>query len=416
MSVDLFVHRSFIINPSRRKNLMARFFTQLAHAATTAATLACLAHAPLVHAADVTPAPAKAEVEALLDQAQAWLFTQQQPDGAFMPGKQFVVGVTAMSVDALAKEPLGIKNDDPRLVKALALMRTHFQPDGGTYAKEEGLGNYGTAFTLMALSSTKSTDKEWIAGGQRFLFGAQNNDPNAVAYGGMGYGSRGQGHEDLSNTTMAITALRASGVPSDDPHLQKALKFLEKCQNLSSHNSLPWVSNDGGAVYSPDESKAGGSWNMKEPSTGGKGPAEEKLASYGSMTYALISSYLSLDLRADDPRVAAALAWTKDNYQFDKNPGMIAGREQDGLFYYYAVMAKTFQTLDVKTMELKNGKTVDWRADLFAAIKQRAIPKKLDDGRQALMWMNSSKRWGESLPHLATVYLIRALKSIHQSL
>jgi squalene-hopene/tetraprenyl-beta-curcumene cyclase len=397
---------------------MAQFFTKLA----TVATLACFTYLTpthTMHAADSGAAPTpptKAEVEVLLDLAQTWLFAQQQPDGAFMPGKQFVVGVTAMSVDVLAKEPRGIKGDDPRMSKALALLRTHFQPDGGTYAKEEGLGNYGTAFTLMALASVNSSDKEWISGGQRFLFGAQNNDPNAVAHGGMGYGSRGQGHEDLSNTTMAIVALRASGVPSSDPHLQNALKFLERCQNLSSHNKLPWVSNDGGAVYSPDESKAGGSWNIKEANTNNKGAVDEKLSSYGSMTYALISSYLALDLRPEDPRVAAALAWVKDNYQFDRNPGMAAGREQDGLLYYYAMMAKTFETLNMKNMELKNGKTVDWRADLFAAIKQRAIPAKLDDGRQGIMWMNNAKRWGEGLPHLATVYLVRALKSIHSSL
>ncbi len=30
--------------------------------------------------------------------------------------------------------------------------------------------------------------------------------------------------------------------------------------------------------------------------------------------------------------------------------------------------------------------------------------------------MNTEKRWGESLPHLATVYMLRALKSIHHEL
>jgi squalene-hopene/tetraprenyl-beta-curcumene cyclase len=383
---------------------------------STLTLVGCLVTAPWVSAAEPATPPTKAQVEALLTKAQDWLLAQQQPDGAFLPGKQFVVGVTAMSVEALAKPPLAITKDDPRLAKAIALLKTHVQPDGGTYAKEEGLGNYGTSFTLLALAAAKVDDSAWILGGQKFLYGAQNSAEGSVANGGIGYGSKGAGHEDLSNTASAIAALKASGVPASDPHLQKALAFIQRCQNLSSHNKLPWVSNDGGAVYSPEESKAEGSWNPQEAGGGGTASSEVKLTSYGSMTYALISSYLALDLKADDPRIAAALAWVKDNYQFEANPGMRAGKEQEGLLYYYAAMAKTFDTLGMKVIELKDGRKVDWRADLFAAISKRAVPAKLDDGREGIMWMNSAKRWGEGLPHLATVYLIKALKSIHASL
>jgi squalene-hopene/tetraprenyl-beta-curcumene cyclase len=376
----------------------------------------CLVAATLAPAAESPAPPTKAQVEALLAKAQDWLLAQQQPDGAFLPGKQFVVGVTAMSVEALARPPLGLGKGDPRIAKALALLKTHRQPDGGTYAKEEGLGNYGTAFTLMALAATGADEGEWIAGGQRFLFGGQNSNADSIAEGGIGYGSKGSGHEDLSNTASAVAALKASGVPASDPHMQKALAFIQRCQNLSSHNKLPWVSNDGGAVYSPEESKAEGSWNPKEAGGGAAPSSEVKLASYGSMTYALISSYLALDLPPEDPRVAAALAWVKENYQFDVNPGMRSGKELEGLLYYYAAMAKTFDTLDLTVIELKGGKRVDWRADLFAAISKRAVPTKLDDGREGIMWINSAKRWGEGLPQLATVYLIKALKSVHASL
>ena len=376
----------------------------------------CLVTSPWLAAAEPAAPPTKAQVEALLTKAQDWLLAQQQPDGAFMPGKQFVVGVTAMSVEVLAKPPLALTKDDPRMAKAIALLKTHFQPDGGTYAKEEGLGNYGTAFTLMALASAKVDDSAWILGGQKFLFGGQNTTADSIANGGIGYGSKGAGHEDLSNTASAVAALKATGVPTSDPHMQKALAFMERCQNLSSHNKLPWVSNDGGAVYSPEESKAEGSWNPKEAGGGGTASSEVKLTSYGSMSYALISSYLALDLKADDPRVAAALAWVKDNYQFDANPGMVAGKEQEGLLYYYAAMAKTFHMMNMTEIELKDGKKADWRADLFAAISKRAVVVKLDDGHEGIMWMNSAKRWGEGLPQLSTIYLIKALKGIHASL
>lgn len=367
-------------------------------------------------AAEPATPPTKADVEALLGKAQDWLLAQQQGDGAFLPGNKFVVGVTAMAVEVLATRPMALTAADPRLAKAIALLKANRQSDGGIYAKDEGLGNYGTAFSLLALAAAGDRDEALIKGAQAFLYGAQNNDPGKVTDGGIGYGSKGAGHEDLSNTATAVAALKASGVQSNDPHLVKALAFLERCQNLSSHNKLPWVSNDGGAVYSPEESKAEGSWDPKSTTAEAKPATDVKLASYGSMTYALISSYLALDLTADDPRVAAALAWVKANYGFEANPGMRPGKELEGLLYYYAAMAKTFKLLDLKVIELKDGKKADWRADLFAAISKRAIPAKLPDGRDGIMWMNSTTRWGEGIPQLGTIYLIKALKAIHASL
>jgi squalene-hopene/tetraprenyl-beta-curcumene cyclase len=204
------------------------------------------------------------------------------------------------------------------------------------------------------------------------------------------------------------SALRASGVPASDPHLQEALKYLERCQDLSSVNKLPWAKNSGGAVYSPDESKAGGSWDKKPVDANIPAP---KLAPYGSMTYALISSYLALDLKADDPRVAAALAWATKNYQFEANPGMTKGKEKQGLYYYYRIMAKTFDLIDATTLTLPDGRIVDWRADLFAAIKAQAKV----NGDQA-SWTNDADRWQEGVPVLVTSYVLRSLKAIHASL
>ena len=49
-----------------------------------------------------------------------------------------------------------------------------------------------------------------------------------------------------------IEALRDTGLPADDPALQKALVFVSRCQNLKSEfNDQPWAGkvNDGGFVY-----------------------------------------------------------------------------------------------------------------------------------------------------------------------
>lgn len=362
--------------------------------------------------------PAKDAVTAAIDKGQAWLLSQQQDNGAFLPGNQFAVGLTALVVGTLAQEPHAIPASDPRMQKALNFLKSFKQPNGGIYDPQEGMGDYGTALTLLALKATKTDDPETVKKAQEYLFGIQNKDANDSARGGIGYGDDKPGDENLNTTEFAVRALRQSGVPADDPHMKAALEFLQRCQNLSTVNDQKWAGGDGGAVYNPKESKAGGSWASEADKAAGEKQAQSgTLNSYGSMTYALISSYVALDLKPEDPRVAAALAWVKDHYQFDANPGMRPGAERQGLFYYYLVMARTLDMLDQGSMTLKDGKNVDWRADLFENIMGAAIPTAVKEVQGAgLMWMNSEQRWGESVPHISTTYMVMALKHIHNSL
>lgn len=368
-------------------------------------TLLALSLATVCFAADPV-LPSKAEIADLAGKAQNFLLSTPQASGSLSPGEKYTLGITQLALVGLAMAP-GLPADEPRVKSALKFMHSFKQPDGGVHDPSEGLANYCTALALQVWAATKTGTPAEIKAAQDFLFGMQNTEAGSVNKGGIGYGSRGKGNEDLSNTSYAITALRASGVPASDPRMQEALKFVERCQNLSSVNKLPWVTNDGGGVYAPDESKAGGSWDK----TATAAPAEKpKLLPYGSMTYALISSYMTLDLTKDDPRVQAALAWCRDNYRFDANPGMAKGKEQQGLMYYFTTMAKTFDLIDQGSMQLKDGRTVDWRADLFKSIKDQAKVT----GDKA-MWINSADRWAEGSPHLCTAYMLLALKRIHAS-
>ena len=72
-----------------------------------------------------------------------------------------------------------------------------------------------------------------------------------VRYGGWGYGGTGGSRPDLSNTQMALDALKDAGLKPDDPAFQAALKFATRSQNLSETNDQPWASNDGGFIYTP---------------------------------------------------------------------------------------------------------------------------------------------------------------------
>jgi hypothetical protein len=365
------------------------------------------------------PLPAKAEVEALAGKAQEWLLSQQQPNGSFMPGHEFAVGLTGLTVSTLAGPPSGLPASDPHIVKALEFLHSFHQKDGGFYDPSEGLGDYGTSVTILALLATKTGDPKTISAAQNYLFGIQNHDASDPSIGGIGYGDDKPGDENVNTTAFAVKALRESGVPANDPHLQAALAFLQRCQNLSSVNDRPFAKtatpdNIGGAVYSPKESKAGGSNDTPEgeKETGAQA-AKGQLNSYGGMTYALISSYLALDLQPSDERVSAALAWVKGHYRFDANPGMRPGSQRDGLFYYYGVMGRTLDLLHLTSFATPDGRTVDWRADLFQAIKSQAVPAKNGAG---LMWLNSSRRWGEQVPHITTTYMLMALKHIESTL
>ena len=356
----------------------------------------------------------KADVTALANKAQSWLLKQQEADGSFLPGDRFKLGITTVVARSLIDN--GMAADDPRIIKASDFIRTFIQPDGGIYNPEEGLANYTTSLGMQVLiGANKISDAEKKAA-QNYLLGIQNLDENSPGFGGIGYGQGGKGTEDLSNTSMAIEALVKSGVSPDHPGLKRALEFVTRTQNLSSHNDQPWAGEDGGGVYSPDSSMARGSFRSESGQVSEKDKAEgdtpTKLNSYGSMTYAMITSYIYLELTPEDPRLKAALGWVSNNYQFAANPGMPTGQEREGLFYYYQAMAKTFDILDKVELTLPDGSKADWRSDLFTALSSRATALGPDD----VMWINDMPRWAEGIPHLTTAYVLGVLARIGNGL
>ena len=356
----------------------------------------------------------KADVTALASKAQSWLLKQQEQDGSFLPGDRFKLGITTVVARSLIDN--GMAADDERIIKASEFIRSYIQPDGGIYNPEEGLANYTTSLGMQVLIGANKMSKEETTAAQNYLFGIQNVDEDSVGYGGIGYGQGGKGTEDLSNTSMAIEALVKSGVSPDHPGLKRALEFVTRTQNLSTHNDQPWAGEDGGGVYSPDSSMARGSFRSDSGQVSEKdkagGDTPTKLNSYGSMTYAMITSYIYLDLSPEDPRLKAALGWVSNNYQFMANPGMPNGQEREGLFYYFQAMAKTFDILEKVELTLPDGTKADWRSDLFNALKSRATPL----GEDSVMWINDMPRWAEGIPHLTTAYVLGVLARINKGL
>jgi squalene-hopene/tetraprenyl-beta-curcumene cyclase len=184
--------------------------------------------------------------------------------------------------------------------------------------------------------------------------------------------------------------------------------FLNRSQNRSESNDLKDTEvvpgNDGGGYYSPGvnpgEAKAG---FITLPD------GKKVRRSYGSMSYALLKSYLFCNIDAKDPRVQALVEWLGKNYRVDYNPGMESAGEKPqaryaGLFYYYLSMARTLSSPRADVLKDDHGKPRNWREDLAAAIVSQERP----DGS----WANdrNSEFW-EASPVLATAMALNALNA-----
>jgi squalene-hopene/tetraprenyl-beta-curcumene cyclase len=315
----------------------------------------------------------------------------QAADGSY--SKLTGSGVTSVVAAALLRQGLG--PDDPLVAKSLKYLEGMVQPDGGIYTPKSTYENYETALGLMCFAEANKDHRydKIIQAADRYMKanqwgegrGIDKSDPR---WGGGGYGKHKR--PDLSNTSFLIDALKAAGNGPDDEAMKRALVFVSRCQNLESeNNTTPFAAKnpDGGFYYTP---AAGGE------SMAGKTP-EGGLRSYGSMTYAGLKSMIYAGVKADDPRVKAAVKWAETHYGLDSNPGLGAA----GLYYYYHTFAKALDATGTTLIEDSKGVKHNWRLELLAELLRR----QRNDGS----WTNDETRWLESDPNLVTGYALLCL-------
>ena len=357
------------------------------------------APAKVVKTPEAKPADLDKQAKAAVDRGAKFLFTKQGPDGAWEKNP----GITGIVCLALLKSGRGY-NDvaDPFVRRPVEYLLKLQKSDGGIYEQE--LANYTTSIAVQVLIATKNPKhKDAIAKARAFLLqsqldGAEGYESGDPGYGGQGYGSSLR--PDLSNTQMwadAMKDLEKSGLERDSEAWKKTVIFVARCQNKSETNDskvsgVTW-SDDGGATYSPFESKA---YEVTLPD-GRKG-----LRSYGSMTYAFLKTMIYADVKKDDERVQAAYKWIQKHYTVDENPEM----GLQGLFYYYHTMAKALKAIGQPAIVDDKGVSHDWRADLMRKILAMQAP----DGS----WVNTSDRWFESNPALVTAYAVLTLEELLQ--
>ena len=329
-----------------------------------------------------------------------WLSQAQLPDGSWCQ----YPGISGLALVALLNSGLPeYRADSPVARKGLAYILKQVQPDGSICLGD--LKSYNTSICVMALLSTRDPKHhETIRRARRFLMASQFDEDMGCSdahphFGGIGYGK--QKRPDMSNLQWALEALRLSEyVEQDaaktlvvDPNLPKvseaeaaglcydrAIKFIERCQNRKESNDQAWAGTDGGFVYRPGESKA------------------DETRSYGSMTYAGLKSFIYAKVDRDDPRVQAAYNWIRKHYTVDANPGM----GLQGLYYNYHTMAKAMHVYGGKALVDAKGKRHHWRDELLLKLVR------IQNGEG--YWVNTEGRWWENVKELATSYSLIALE------
>lgn len=346
----------------------------------------------------------KLEMENAIKTGNQYLKSIQTKDGFWKDAT--IPAYTALAVTAAMRDPNLDADTTPDHIKLAYQWLLSMQKESGAiYGK--GLATYNTATGIMALTASGNPDHvEPILKARAFLISQQTDYSNNKAmnkfHGGIGYGSS-HPHSDMSNTYLSIEAIKLSEVYAKDTNVEKqpeldweaALQFISRCQNLEETNDQPNISNDGSLYYFPGDSKAG-----KQKNADGT----ETLRGYGSISYAGLLSMIYADLGKDDPRVAAVTGWLNNNFTVEENPGL----GQQGLYYYFNVMAKALTAANIDTLTTEDGRKVNWRKELA----QTLLTAQREDGS----WVNKNSRWWENQPELVTCYAVLTLEQIHASI
>lgn len=340
------------------------------------------------------------KTETAIAKAKAWLQSQQQADGSWLPREQ--PAVTAIVLRSCRGEWPGA-DGAAAADKGFGFLLQNLHPDGGIYGGTN-YQNYNTSWSVLAFAESDRPERKRFIARARPLMVSWQMDLDQKGRvdnpfdGGIGYGD-GTPRANLANTLVPLEALYLSksygarGEPKLDRDM--LVEFLHRSQNLSSVNEEPWVLEDepnrGGFIYHPGRSMAG-----ETKSAEGK----SGYRSYGSMTFAGLLSSFYVGVNKNDPAIKGAFDWLERHFSVEENPGI----GKDGLFNYYALMAKTFSTYKVRTFKTADGRKIDWRA----ALTNKLLELQRPDGS----WVNSQERWLENNPVLCTAYALMALNAI----
>jgi hypothetical protein len=339
-----------------------------------------------------------------LARAAEYLWSQQANDGGWHSHSYGLLrsgqSLTPFVLEALLDIPKEIYPvPQTKVDRALVFIRSNTQPDGALGLADPGIPdypNYSTALAVSALCRARRPGWEMqvqpmvaYLRAQQFTErnGWHSADPVYGAWG-MGGGRRtppDTGHVDLSMTRYVLEALNAAGVPASDRIFERALVFVERCQNFEPKQ--------------PAEADGGFFFSTTEFDTNKAGHNGKRFRSYGTTTADGILALLAARRPPDDPRISAAQRWLAAHHRGMEVPGFTGTAYQrwpQGLFFYYSSsIAQAFRSL---RMEAGSG--------ISEGLRRTQRP----DGS----WTNLENLVKEDDPLIATGFAVRALVALQR--
>jgi squalene-hopene/tetraprenyl-beta-curcumene cyclase len=328
-----------------------------------------------------------------------YLWNHQSRDGGW-PSHTYGLmrsgqSLTPFVLDALLEVPRGVyRLPSDKLERAIRFIRTNTNSEGALGMMDPSLPdypNYATALGVSAISRAKRAGWEkdiqpMVAYLRRMQFTEQNGwKPTDAPYGAWGMGGMehpppNPGHVDLSMTRYVIQALRAAGIPPDDPAFARARIFIERCQNYDPQH--------------PKDADGGFFFSTTEFDTNKAGQDGQHFRSYGTTTADGLLALIAIGRPLQDGRIRAAHNWLVSHHRGMAVPGFVGEAHQrwpQGLaFYYAASVTEVFHDMgDVMDTSV---------ADALRRTQRR-------DGS----WANAENLVKEDDPLIATAFAIRAL-------
>jgi squalene-hopene/tetraprenyl-beta-curcumene cyclase len=345
--------------------------------------------------------PVAPEVTAAMRRGFDWMQAHQKENGSW--SSENFPALTALGLWAFAEGDHASRSSV--CARAAAFVAGFVQEDGGIYKVASGgrgsggLAVYNTAICMTALHAyDRHRYAPIILKARAFLADAQfRGEASGSSAGGFGYERAAPGprsRADLSNTGWALTAMHATQDMEDlrprterrvDVDWAAAIAFAARLQNQDAADQ----ENFGGFGYENSGDRGGVTTNRVA--------GTPTLRGYGSMTYAGLESMLYAQVGRDDPRVRSAIDWAVRHWSVTENPG----QGLKGLFYYYAIMAKTLPLMGSGDLA-SGGKTIAWRRDLTAQL----LKIQQADGS----WANTDNTFWENDPSLVTAYALLTIE------
>jgi hypothetical protein len=274
------------------------------------------------------------EAEAPLRRAAQFLWSQQADDGGWHSRTYGLLrsgqSLTPFVLDALLDvDEKVFARPRGAITRAFEFLQRNTNSDGALGLADSvapDYPNYATSLAVRVAIKMGRDAAAWL----RYLGAQQFTESNGWKHDDAPYGAWGMGgarrsppdagHVDLSMTRHVLEALKAAGMPPSDPAMQKAVVYLDRCQNP-----------DGGFYFSTvntDTNKAG----------------EEAghYHSYGTTTADGILALRAAGVPATDPRRERAHNWLQEHHHAERVPGFENGpRAAWGLalrFYYAAAV------------------------------------------------------------------------------